>query len=159
MTFSTEEKYLVATNTSNLRVEAERTGAADVLIAAGWSASRIGGALMRLHTKATRDNMALVHEQVSMKADSLGIERPDAVASAVIAWWMDRVCPVCHGRKYDTIKDTPSLSTIECPKCHGSGERKFPSIDGAAQMEAWISKCKHEHVRIIKSRLRNNQQE
>ena len=46
----TEEIYTCAGNASNLRVQADRTGSADVLIAAGWSESRLGMALLRLHT-------------------------------------------------------------------------------------------------------------
>lgn len=46
-----EEMYQSASNTSNLKVEAERRGAGDVLIAAGWSASRVGMALLRLHSE------------------------------------------------------------------------------------------------------------
>ncbi len=46
-----EERYTVAAQTSNMRVEADRAGDADVIIAAGWSQSRIGGALLRLHTE------------------------------------------------------------------------------------------------------------
>lgn len=45
------ERYSNATHASNLKVEAERGGAADVLIAMGWSPSRLGGALMRLHSE------------------------------------------------------------------------------------------------------------
>jgi hypothetical protein len=46
-----EEKYTRATHASNLKVEAERGGSADVLIAMGWSPSRLGGALIRLHSE------------------------------------------------------------------------------------------------------------
>lgn len=46
-----EEQYTSAMSSSNLRVEAERRSDADVIIAAGWSQSRIGGALLRLHTE------------------------------------------------------------------------------------------------------------
>lgn len=46
-----EERYTSANNTSNLRVEAERPGDADLLIAAGWSRSRLGAALLRLHSE------------------------------------------------------------------------------------------------------------
>ena len=45
-----EEQYTTASNTSNLRVEADRKGSGDILIAAGWNASRIGSAVLRLHT-------------------------------------------------------------------------------------------------------------
>jgi hypothetical protein len=43
-----EEAYTSATNSSNLRVEAEKRGDADLLIASAWSQSRIGGAILRL---------------------------------------------------------------------------------------------------------------
>ena len=47
----TEEMYTSAMTSSNLRVEAARPGDADVIIAAGWNQSRVGGALLRLHTE------------------------------------------------------------------------------------------------------------
>lgn len=46
-----EEQYTSAVTTANLRVEADRPSDADVIIAAGWNQSRIGGALLRLHTE------------------------------------------------------------------------------------------------------------
>lgn len=51
---SIEEQYTRATNTSNLRMdtrEGSPRGAADIIMAAGWSDYRIGGALLRLHTE------------------------------------------------------------------------------------------------------------
>ena len=154
MTYTTEERYLVATNTSNLKVEAEVRGAADVLIAAGWSSSRIGHALMRLHSKPTRDGLEQVHTQVAIEANRLNIERPDAVASAVLAWWLDRLCGTCFGRRYDTIPGTPSLSAIECPKCHGAGEKTLPYSDAGRRLASWMDYCKGQHVDMIKRRLR-----
>jgi hypothetical protein len=46
-----DESYQTATNTSDLSVEGDRRGSGDVLIAAGWSESRIGMALLRLHSE------------------------------------------------------------------------------------------------------------
>jgi hypothetical protein len=49
-----EERYTVATNTSNLRLDVREGSpqrSADIIIAAGWNQSRIGGALLRLHTE------------------------------------------------------------------------------------------------------------
>ncbi len=46
-----EERYGAATNASNLKVEARRQLPADLLIAAGWSPSRLGAALLRLHSE------------------------------------------------------------------------------------------------------------
>lgn len=49
-----EERYTVATSASNLKLDT-RDGSpgrpVDVIIAAGWNESRIGGALLRLHTE------------------------------------------------------------------------------------------------------------
>ena len=41
----------MACNASSLKVEAEKGGPADVMIAAGWSDSRVGMALLRLHSE------------------------------------------------------------------------------------------------------------
>lgn len=46
-----EERYLVASHASDLTVSGERTGPADLLIAAGWSPSRLGAAALRLHSE------------------------------------------------------------------------------------------------------------
>lgn len=46
-----EEQYVSACHTSNLRVEADRKGAGDLIIAAGMNLSRLGGALLRLHSE------------------------------------------------------------------------------------------------------------
>jgi hypothetical protein len=48
-----EERYTGATSASNLRVETDhtRSGPADLLIAAGMSASRLGASMLRLHSE------------------------------------------------------------------------------------------------------------
>lgn len=48
---STEERYGAATHASNLRVHQDRGGSVDMIIAAGLSASRVGAALIRLHSE------------------------------------------------------------------------------------------------------------
>lgn len=154
MTTSTEERYLVASQTSNLRVVSEVFGAGDILIASGWSPNRIGAALMRLHSKPTRDNLDKVHTQVALEANRLNIANPDAVASDVLAWWLNRICPTCFGRKFDKIENTPSLSDIECPKCHGSGEKTIPHGKAGKIMADWLDWCKSKHADMIRRRLR-----
>lgn len=46
-----DEAYASAMSSSNLRVESACRGDVDVLIAAGWSPSRVGAALIRLHSE------------------------------------------------------------------------------------------------------------
>lgn len=48
-----EERYESACGASSLKVQAERGGPGDLLIAAGWSEQRTGMALLRLHSEFT----------------------------------------------------------------------------------------------------------
>lgn len=48
---TTCERYTTSGQSSNLRVQAEKGSSAYTLIAAGWVASRLGLALMHLHTQ------------------------------------------------------------------------------------------------------------
>lgn len=154
MTCSTEERYTSATVTSNLRVEADVIGPADVLICAGWSASRMGLALMRLHTKHDAATLTMVHEQAVAQAVMMGIERPHVVATAVIAWWVNRTCNKCHGLKFELILGTPSLSDKHCKTCRGTGEAKLPHGDAGRRLAGWMDECKSRAVDSIKRRLR-----
>jgi hypothetical protein len=45
-----DERYQAASNASDLTVDADQRGPIDVVIAAGWSESRVGMALLRLHS-------------------------------------------------------------------------------------------------------------
>ena len=56
-----EEQYSQACTSSNLRCEADKRGATDVLIASGMSNSRIGGALMRLRSEFGSDSVPRRH--------------------------------------------------------------------------------------------------
>lgn len=90
----TEEVYARAGTTSNLRVQAERAGSADVLIAAGWSPSRIGMALLRLHTEWDAAGKPRKPGKTAIEVLALTLPlsrgRPDVVRAAVLAngWYL-----------------------------------------------------------------------
>jgi hypothetical protein len=48
---SIDERYASACNTTSLHVIADKGGAGDVLIASGWSPTKLGSALLRLHSE------------------------------------------------------------------------------------------------------------
>lgn len=180
-----EQQYTSAAHSSNLRVQADRRGDADVMIAAGWSQSRIGMALLRLHSeydgtprprkmtqsqievyaralrgpllgpnaqrmtheqsmKRAQDHAAQWHhhglclmlgrmkslpsvrEQLAIEAARFCVDDAAGVAVAVLMWWLDKTCPVCHGKKREVIENTPVLSDTVCQSCQGSGERTLP---------------------------------
>lgn len=158
-TCTVEERYVTATNASNLRCETREDapiGTVGVLIAAGWSASRLGAALMRLHTKYDRAGLEQVHTQVALQASKWGIERPDSVASGVIAWWLSRLCTACRGRKFELIAGTPMLSTKHCKHCRGSGEAHLPHGEAGRRLASWLDGCKQRAASSIKGRLHRN---
>lgn len=136
-----EETYLRASMSSNLRVQADRRSDADTLIAAGWSAKGLGGALLRLHGEwdaaakrprgmSETDLLLLLGKLKSLSASlrhvidamqRLGMASPEARAGAIVGYWLHQSCHACHGLKFEPIKSTPVLSAVRCKVCHGTG--------------------------------------
>lgn len=109
----TEERYTNATHTSNLRVEAEKGGAGDMLIAAGWSASRLGAALMRLHSefdgaekprRPTLENITLLAHSMERKVEN-GRQMLDMTAAHAQAhdWYIHELKIMLQ--KFKTLPD------------------------------------------------------
>jgi hypothetical protein len=73
---TTEERYVTATHASNLRTQADKSGSTDVLIAAAWSPSRLGAALMRLHSEfdAAEKPRRQTSAQVALLAGTLPLK-------------------------------------------------------------------------------------
>ena len=81
-----EEAYTAAGNSSDLRVEADVRTDADILIAAGWSPSRVGMALLRLHSewdkaekprKPTTERVALLAATLDRDVIPLVLNAPE----------------------------------------------------------------------------------
>ena len=77
------ERYSTAITSSNLKVEADKGGAADLLIAAGWSPSRIGAALLRLQSEwdssehPKQPTLAQAQSVAALLVNKYAGERPD----------------------------------------------------------------------------------
>jgi hypothetical protein len=152
------ERYLTATQSSNLRCETRDDapiGHTGLLIAVGWSPSRIGAALLRLHTKADRTGLEQVHAQIMLQADRWGIERPAAVSAAVLAWWLSHVCKFCGGVRFELVANTPALSNRHCKACKGAGETPIPHGSAGKRLTAWMDHCHERGAQSIKARLHN----
>lgn len=171
-----EENYSGAVNTTNLRMEVREDspdGAAGVLIAAGWSPSRLGAALMRLHTEydstsippgetSATDRALLqmglktlpaVRQHLADQAVHWGIDRPFEVATAVIAWWLAKTCRTCRGRQFQTIPGTPALSNRVCRACGGSGESRLHYGQDGRRLANYLDDCVSRAQHSIKKRL------
>lgn len=156
-----EERYLVAGNASDLSVKPEQPGHVDLLIASGWSQSRIGAAALRLHSEWSAASLPkrMDRELVDRIALKLPLRngKPDrAAAQATAERWhaaeLRRVYAGLHGLagvREQLVQqallrgmESPSLLAAAvlyhwldpvCPVCHG---RKFALASGAAALSA-----------------------
>ena len=156
-----EEKYTSATHTSNLRVVADKGGSADVLIAAGWSASRLGAALLRLHSeydgaakprKPTPEAIEAISRTLDKECGKTGaIRRAAQIANA---WHLHelgllmgqlktlpavRAAVAEHATMWGMAGDVLSPMILlywldqQCPQCNG---RKFKLVPGSPALSA-----------------------
>lgn len=141
---STAERYLAATASSNLGVDAEKPGDVDKLIAAGLAARdpRKDLALRVWRVRATGSTrgvrrlaeelggMLVMHFVNRRQARHLRIQptkpieqaKATMVAMTVLKWWQQTRCPACDGLGHPKMANAPVLdATRNCPHCHGTG--------------------------------------
>lgn len=142
---STRERYLSATDTSDLRVMADRMCAADQLLAAAYSASGSPRKMLALdiwRLRATRS--AAGAREISERLASLVMHRSRKgrhgaprisriqakdMSMAVLKWWQLPTCPTCLGRGHPVIPGTPVLDeSRECHDCRGTGTRPLERL-------------------------------
>lgn len=170
-----EEQYSQACTSSNLRVQADKRSSADLLIASGMSNSRMGGALMRLRAEYGSDSvprrnasetdhrlmlgrlktLPAVLSAVTAQAHSWGIDRPGAVALAVVSHWLDDLCRHCEGRGKERIKDTPALSARNCKHCGGTGRIDLTHGSAGRRMAGYVGDCVSDWSHRTKKLLRD----
>lgn len=170
---TTEEAYVSAAQSSNLRCEADRRTDVDVLIAAGCTPGILGSALMRLHSEfdgaakpavmTATDAMLLMGKLKSLPrvlsvieawAAQRGLDAPKRLAQAVVAYWLDAQCRPCNGRGHELIVGTPSLGR-KCKACKGTGKRKEPMGEAGRQMLNLCDDAVMTARNSMKRRLRN----
>ena len=102
------ERYSSAINASNLRVEAGRNGQIDYIMAMAWSPSRVGSALMRLHSEwdgASKPHR-ITQEAVNQFAATLTGTKEEKTAKAqrIAQDWHLHECALLLGK----LKSLPS---------------------------------------------------
>lgn len=169
-----DETYSRAGNTSDLTVEARQRGAGDVMIAAGWSDSRIGSALLRLQSeadgaqrKANATDMMLIAGRLAGLKPLVTVlaarallwaeppSRPETLAREVLLWWLDQTCKLCHGRRWVVIPGAPALSNRNCPRCHAIGTMPVPYGFMGRKLATTMDTCLSTARGQINARLRN----
>lgn len=175
------ERYITASNATSLVADADSVrGNVDVLIAAGWSKSTLGLALLRLISEydATGKRRGVLRQQIAAEksrgglnifaqlrslnlaitgveayAAHHGIEQPHEKSIAVVLHWLDNTCKTCDGTKYQRIADTPYTSSKVCKCCRGAGVVGIPFYDDGKRLANYMDDCLHSARISFKKRL------
>lgn len=170
-----DESYISANHTSNLRVVADKRCSADILIAAGWSDTRIGSALLRLASEwdgaAKKPGMSdtdmqllkiqlkslksVLEQVVHVMANKMRIDNAEAKAGPIVGYWLNQCCPACHGLKFQQIRDTPVLGALRCRTCMGTGIGWAPGEFEGKRVLAWMDDSVARSRQSIRVRLRS----
>lgn len=178
-----EEAYTRAgTSSSNLKVDPDRRGDADVLVAAGWSPGMLGGALMRLRgewdsvaaPRFTQDSvahqrrshpdadavqllsrlrsLAQVLEAVERWAAAKGLADARTLARTSVCYWLDPTCRACLGRGSALVPGTPMLGRV-CKACGGSRKAREPMGQDGRRLLNMLDDCVSRRNQSMKKRL------
>lgn len=159
-----EEAYTSAGNTSDLRVEADVRKDADLIIAAGWSDSRVGIALLRLHSEWDKAEKPRKPSAQAIKALAATMPRElkEADRSAMARrqaqdWYMDEMAKLVN--KLTSLPEVRRQLTAYVPKwgiqeaavkvpgviaywldqtCHHCNGLKFLKIEGAPSLSTKV---------------------
>lgn len=128
------ERLSTAVHTSDLTVDPDHRRDADFVIALGLAGSRHAKAashLMRLHLDGTHTSLKAAYHSVLALAKRLNAKKAwrlngkalHAVALQSLSHHVSPTCTHCHGRKFEVLEGSPTLSTEACKHCHGTGRR------------------------------------
>ena len=137
-----QERYLRASQTSDLSVNPIAPSDADQLIAAGFATSgRPRRALaLRIHRMMATGRLVgardlswelgamlrsrMIHTRGRRASKLPNLAETSKMAMLVIKWMRFPTCPACHGRGHPIIPGTPHLDQSRlCKECHGTGLR------------------------------------
>lgn len=134
---SMQERYFGARTTSNLRLNPNSIGAADVLIAAGLVARRserksvalaVWGVLASDHMTGAHTVAELMGGWLRRRTfarDGRAMSKTAAkdTAMAVLKWWRHPACLTCGGHGHPLIPNSPVIDeSRDCPACSGTGQ-------------------------------------
>lgn len=150
-TRSTAEGYLSATNSSDLRVQADVRTDADLILAAAYAS--MGDPRRMLALRVWRLQAPGDMAGARQIADELGAAMRKSVvgrrggflrgaapglmpavtaadlALTVLKWFSRPTCPSCGGRGHPMMKDAPVMDeSMDCPDCDGTGIRPLEKL-------------------------------
>lgn len=159
-----EEKYLVATQASDLTVDPDQQTDADKLLAAAYAVGGDARKTLALDVYRIRATQGMngahgVAERLAILARGKMMRRPGArgrsdvakaaklvvltdVAMMVLKWWQRQACPACHGRGHPEVPGTSRIDdSRECGECGGTGKIKLERLvkPEMAEIARWMA--------------------
>lgn len=166
------ERYISGANATDLTVRSERDGAVEALVSVAWSRSKVGAALLRLHSEwdgAMRSGLRFEQSFLRMKSLpevrgamfvwALGnaplpptldrIEEANDLSWSILTWVLDPTCKTCSGTGWVTLANAPKKP---CTTCHGTQEAVIPHGERGRAMVAYLESCMYRAKASIKGR-------
>ncbi|MGJ7490218.1 hypothetical protein [Variovorax sp. ZT4R33] len=69
------------------------------------------------------------------------VKDPVPKVMALLAWWLDHICPTCNGTRRELMPGQKRLSDRACRSCGGTGERVLPYGADGRVIERAIDDC------------------
>lgn len=162
---SLDDRYASAVNSGDLRT---KSGHDDVeaLVSVAWNRSRLGAALMRVHSEwqavsrlptgepeqafLQMKSLPHVHQELLRWAELRKSPHHHAMVPAVLFWWLHSTCRPCNGTRYVTVENRPKRP---CTACHGTGKARIPHGGEGRALLAYIEACVYRGRSSTKGRL------
>lgn len=146
----------------SVRMDGKR-GDVDYMIALGAAGTRLrpgASAMVNLAlsydkaslTEALHYALAIARHLANKRGWKLKHKELRAVAEKALRYHAAPTCPTCEGRKFKKIENSPNLSAVHCPTCHGTGKRPFPIRHGREIAEVCYSL--DDTTRVIEAAVR-----
>jgi hypothetical protein len=117
-----------------------------------WYAGELSGLFQRLKS------LPMVRDALIHWATEQGIEGAPHVVAAVLLWWLDSRCPVCHGVRLRVVEGTGRTSSKACNECKGEGEAKVPHGFLGRKVVSYMGHCRGSatsHLKDTRQRYRS----
>lgn len=149
---SIDERYSSATHATKLTVDPDHTGAADMLIAAGWSPSRLGAALLRLVSEwdgaekpqpMHARGLNILAAEIAKEHSRTPIEADHKEARQQAAQWLEHEHKILMGKLKTLPEVRAALTTWVIEK-----NMPAPEQVAAETLMWWLdATCRHCHGR------------
>lgn len=140
---NTAERYTLAAQSPNMRVNPDRPTSMDYLIAAGLTRSGPGLVFMRVRSefdkscgKVSMSSLESAFRILNSELRYITNEPPARIAQTVLAWWLDPSCPPCGSS--GVVKSTEYPMGKVCLRCRGTRFKKLPYGEVGRALIAFI---------------------